>query len=149
MHTLTPLLSAQPSHGPTFLLVTQLAPVSKPIIDMVVDQDHHRNDVRKVEEEDKEMLPPQPALLSTPLKKPPTCEREALSSRKTSLQEIKPTGGEVKGGIASKVRLSNELSDLLSLLPPHPVSPLPHKLTMPNRRAVTPLYIHFQVSPSL
>ena len=78
---------------------------------MVVDQDHHRNDLRKVEEEDKEMLPPQPALLSTPLKKPPTCEREALSSRKTSLPETKPAGGEVKGGIASKVRLSNELSD--------------------------------------
>ena len=57
------------------------------------------------------MLPPQPALLSTPVKKPPTREREALSSQKTSIQEPKLTCGEVKGGLASKGRLSNEPSD--------------------------------------
>ena len=57
------------------------------------------------------MLPPQPALLSTPIKKPPTREGEALSSQKTSLQELKSTYGEVKGDFASKKRLSNELSD--------------------------------------
>ena len=83
----------------------------QPITDMVVDQDYHGNNIRKTEEEDKEMLPPQPALLSTPIKKPPTCEGEALSSQKTSLQELKSTCGEVKGGFASKGRLSNELSD--------------------------------------
>ena len=83
----------------------------QPITDMVVDQDHHGDDTRKIEEEDKEMLPPQPAHLSTPLKKPPTCEGEALSSQKTSLQEHKSTCGERKGGVASKGRLSNELSD--------------------------------------
>ena len=83
----------------------------QPITDMVVDQDHHGNNIRKIEEEDKEMLPPQPAHLSTPLKKPPTCEGEALSSQKTSLQELKSTCGEGKGGFASKGRLSNEPSD--------------------------------------
>ena len=83
----------------------------QPITDMVVDQDLHGNNIRKTEEEDKEMLPPQPALLSTPIKKPPTCEGEALSSQKTSLQELKSTCGEVKGDFASKNRLSNELSD--------------------------------------
>ena len=57
------------------------------------------------------MLPPQPALLSTSVKKPPTREGEALSSQKTSIQELKPTCGEVKGGLASKGRLSNEPSD--------------------------------------
>ena len=74
----------------------------QPITDMVVDQDLHGNNIRKTEEEDKEMLPPQPALLSTPIKKPPTCEGEALSSQKTSLQELKSTCGEVKGDFASK-----------------------------------------------
>ena len=81
------------------------------ITEMVVDQDHHRNNIRKSEEEDKEMLPPQPALLSTPVKKPPTREGEALSSQKTSILEPKLTCGEVKGGLASKGRLSNEPSD--------------------------------------
>ena len=81
------------------------------ITEMVVDQDHHGNNIRKSEEEDKEMLPPQPALLSTPVKKPPTREGEALSSQKTSIQELKLTCGEVKGGLASKGRLSNEPSD--------------------------------------
>ena len=83
----------------------------QPITDMVVDQDLHGNNIHKTEEEDKEMLPPQPALLSTPIKKPPTCEGEALSSQKTSLQELKTTCGEVKGDFASKNRLSNEVSD--------------------------------------
>ena len=56
----------------------------QPTINMVVDQDHHGDNIRKIGEEDKEMLPSQPAHLSTPLKKLPTCEGEALSSQKTS-----------------------------------------------------------------
>ena len=44
-------------------------------------------------------------------KKLPTCEGEALSSQKTSLQEHKPAFREEKGGFASKDILSNEPSD--------------------------------------
>ena len=80
-------------------------------INMVVDQDHHGDNLRKIGEEDKEMLPSQSAHLSTPLKKLPTGEGEALSSQKTSLQEHKPACREGKGGFASKDTLSNEPSD--------------------------------------
>ena len=91
---------------------------------MVVDQDHHGNNIRTNEEDDKEMLPPQPALLSTPVKKPPTREGEALSSQKTCIQELKPICGEVKGGLASKGRLSNEPSDpVITPSSPPSVSP--------------------------
>ena len=94
------------------------------IAEMVVDQDHHGNNIRTNEEDDKEMLPPQPALLSTPVKKPPTREGEALSSQKTCIQELKPICGEVKGGLASKGRLSNEPSDpVITPSSPPSVSP--------------------------
>ena len=83
----------------------------QPTINMVVDQDHHGDNIRKIGEEDREMLPSQPAHLSTPLKKLPTCEGEALSSQKTSLQEHKPAFREEKGGFASKDMLANEPSD--------------------------------------
>ena len=107
------------------------------------------NNIRKSEEEDKEMLPPQPALLSTPVKKPPTREGEALSSQKTSIQEPKLTCGEVKGGLASKGRLSNEPSDpVVTPSSPPGVSPSSPNDNA-NLSAVTPLYLHFQANVSL
>ena len=63
----------------------------QPMVNTAVDQDHHGDNVRESGEEDKEMLPSQPAHLSTPLRKIPTFEDEAQSGQKTSLQEHKLT----------------------------------------------------------
>ena len=54
----------------------------QPITDMVVDQDHHGDNIRKIEEEDKEMLPPQPAHLSTPSKNLLHVKEKLLAVRK-------------------------------------------------------------------
>ena len=107
---MTPLLSAQPSHGPTYLLVIQLAAVRN-LSTWLLIKTITETIYAKIGEEDKEMLPSQSAHLSTPLKKLPTGEGEALSSQKTSLQEHKPACREGKGGFASKDILSNEPSD--------------------------------------
>ena len=66
MHAMTPP-TVSPTIPWTNLPASHPAGTSEqPIINMVVDQDHHGDNIRKIGAEDKEMLPSQPAHLSTP-----------------------------------------------------------------------------------
>jgi len=84
-----------------------------------------------------------------PSRNPLHVKEKLLAVRKLAYKSSKLLVKKGKVGLQAKADCLMNLLTLLSLRPPHPVSPLPHKMTMRNLITVTPLYLHFQVNASL
>ena len=148
-YAMTRLLSAQPSHGPIYLLVSLLAATSNQwstwLLIKITMEIMCVRAVRKI----KKCYPPNQRIYQRPLGKYLRLRTKLKVVRKLAYKSTRLLLEEKR--IVEKVKKfrPTNLLTLLSLRPPYPVSSFLHKMSMNNLAIATPLSSHLQVNAIL